>query len=175
MVWQPDPCTSKSQLPHLAFPIDTLGVPASSITMSSAMRPYRRFGMPHNIPDERFWSLHVHQGRCNAQRPCAPQSSVSTCSRGCPHVHLNTQVHGTPWGDAADRAAEAVYYKATSAGNSCVGSKSPGFPTTIYLSSGPTFSSIEIVLQSAGLLLHSQATQSCWSRAILPIKLSLRP
>jgi hypothetical protein len=83
--------------------------------------------MPHNDADNQSWSLHVHQGRCNAQRLCAPHLSVSTCSRGCPYVHLNTAVHGTVWGDAADRAAEAVYYKETSAGNPCVRSESLGF------------------------------------------------
>jgi hypothetical protein len=36
-------------------------------------------------------------------------------------------MHTAVWGDAADRAAEAVYYKATRAGNSCVRSESPGF------------------------------------------------
>lgn len=30
---------------------------------------YRRLGKPCNDTEDRFWSLHVHQGRCNAQRP----------------------------------------------------------------------------------------------------------
>jgi hypothetical protein len=81
---------------------------------------YRRLGKPRNHPDCRLRSLHIHQGRCNAQRSCAPHFSVSTCSRGRAHVHLNTEVHGTFWGDAAHRAAALVYYKVTRTGISCV-------------------------------------------------------
>jgi len=81
---------------------------------------YRRLGKPCNNPDCRLRSLHVHQGRCNAQRSCAPHFSVSTCLRGRAHVHLNTEVHGTFWGDAAYRAAGLVYYKVTRPGISCV-------------------------------------------------------
>jgi len=110
---------------------------------------YRRLGKPRNHPDCRLRSLHVHQGRCNAQRSCAPQLSVSTCSRGCAHVHLNTEVHGTFWGDAADRAAGLVYYKVTPAGISCVRSQSLGFSLDDLLILPYYLTRIEI-LQFAG-------------------------
>lgn len=73
------------------------------------------------------------------------------CSRGCTHVHLNTEVHGTSWGDAADRAAGLVYYKVTRAVISCEGSQSLGFSLDDLLILPHYLSSIEIVSTVRGL------------------------
>jgi hypothetical protein len=71
------------------------------------------------------------------------------------HVHLNTEVHGTTWGDAADRAAGPVYYKVTSAGIPCVRSQSLGQSLEDLLILPSYLSFIEIVFSLRASAPHS--------------------
>ena len=136
---------------------------------------YHRLGKTRNDPGCRLRSLHVHQGRCNAQRSCAPHFSVSTCSRGRTHVHLNTEVYGSFWDDAADRAAGMVYYKVTRAGILCVPSQSLGFfpRRSTYLAVLPQFNPDCVTVR--GLPHLTWATLSWRFQAIPPIRRSSRP
>lgn len=118
--------------PRLAYSSVTLGIALRSVARQSAMSfsSFCTVGSASlaTIPTVGSGPYTYMRAVVTRNGPAlAFHFSVSTCSRGCAHVDLNTEVHGTNWGDAADRAADLVYYKSTSGGILCVRSQSPGF------------------------------------------------